>query len=124
MIVVAASRVILAANPKIGPALVAGAYEADQSYQVAPGGCRPCVSLGRERRPAEALASAIRQKLKAGEFSLDPRAARSTAPRFGEYAARYIEHYAKAACKFTTWRGYEVIFELHLLPAWRDKRLD
>ncbi len=76
-----------------------------------------------DKRAAEAVASALRRKLKAGELNLD--SARSTkTPEFSKYAQHYLETYAKTALKFTTWRSYEAIIDVHLLPALRGKRID
>lgn len=76
-----------------------------------------------DRRAAEAVASAIRRKMTAGEFLLDD-PAESKVPEFYEYAKRYLDNYAKTALKRNTWEGYEVIIENHLKPVWQGKRLD
>jgi len=70
------------------------------------------------------VASAIRKKLASGEFGLDGPASGSSAPEFSEYAHRYLEGYAKTACKPNTYDGYEAIIRRHLAPAWQGKRLD
>ena len=77
-----------------------------------------------DKRAAETVASAVRRKIKAGELNLPSPDPEQKSPRFGDYAERYIESYAKIACKFTTWRSYETIIEKHLNPIWRTKRLD
>ena len=77
-----------------------------------------------DKRAAEALASAMRRKLKAGEFSVEAGRRTNTTPRFGDYAKHYLESYAKVACKWTTWTGYETIIEKHLRPVWENRRLD
>ena len=77
-----------------------------------------------DRQAALAVASLIRKQLKAGELKLPQEDAGSLAPHFGEYAAHYIEAYAKAACKHATWRNYEMVIKNHLNPHWRNKRLD
>lgn len=75
-----------------------------------------------DKRAAEAVASALRRKIAAGEFKLEMEAKK--APEFSEYAQRYLEGYAKVACKRNTWEGYETIIDKHLNPAWKGKRLD
>ncbi len=79
--------------------------------------------IGR-KEDAEALASAVRRKIKAGEFNVEAKPKGNTTPLFQDYARHYIEHYAKVTCKHNTWRGYEVIIEHHLLPSWKGKHLD
>ena len=75
-----------------------------------------------DRKAAESVASELRKRLKAGELQLSQEPA--TLPRFSDYADDYLNRYAKTALKFTTWKGYETIIKIHLLPVWRHKRLD
>ncbi|GJM25041.1 MAG: site-specific integrase [Phycisphaerae bacterium] len=77
-----------------------------------------------DRQAAEAVASALRKKLKAGEFNLVEDSSKSKSPKFPDYAAHYLESFAKTALKQNTWKGYESIIRLHISPAWKDKRLD
>ena len=77
-----------------------------------------------DKRAAEAVASAIRRKLHAGELNLDASPRTNGTPEFAEYAHHYLESYAKTACKRNTWVGYEVMIRLHLVPAWKGKHLD
>ncbi len=77
-----------------------------------------------DKRAAEAVASAIRQKIKAGEFHIDDKGAANRTPEFSVYARNYLETYAKTACKFNTYMGYKAIIELYLIPAWKGKHLD
>lgn len=72
-----------------------------------------------DRPTAQALAKNLRMKLLAGQLNLDV----DVAPEFAQYARHYIEDYAKTTCKRTTWRGYEVMVEKHILPAWRGRKL-
>ena len=76
------------------------------------------------RREALAVASAVRKKLAAGQWRLEAEPATRAMPEFSEYAHRYLETYAKTACKRTTYFSYETIIRRHLAPAWRGKRLD
>ena len=73
-----------------------------------------------DRRAAEAVASVLREQLKAGELNLVPKSAQRT-PLFREYAAQFLETYAKTHCKQNTWRGYETIIAQHLNPDWRHR---
>ncbi len=77
-----------------------------------------------DKRAAEAVASQLRRKLKAGELNLGPPKLRKRSPEFSAYAKHYLETHAKPTCKHTTWYGYEVIIDKHLNPAWKGKRLD
>ncbi|MHC4067209.1 MAG: tyrosine-type recombinase/integrase [Planctomycetota bacterium] len=77
-----------------------------------------------DKRAAEAVASQIRRKLKAGELDLDAAARKSRIPEFSTYCHRYLDTFAKTACKWSTWKSYETIVKLHLTPAWHGKRLD
>ena len=77
-----------------------------------------------DKRAAEAVASAVRRKLKAGQLNLETVAKKNTIPTFAEYSKCYMERYAKIALKRNTWKGYEAIFKQHLNPAWAEKRLD
>lgn len=43
---------------------------------------------------------------------------------FGEYAARWLTKYAKVECKPSTSEGYESILNLHLLPKFKNQRID
>ncbi len=55
-----------------------------------------------DRRAAEAVASAIRRRLKAGELNIAEPVRRNRSPEFAEYAQRYLSGYAKTACKWST----------------------
>lgn len=74
-----------------------------------------------DRRAAEAVASAVRRKLKAGELRLAPGA---EGPDFVGYAQGYVETYARTACKWSTYRSYQILLDKHVAPAWRGLRLE
>ena len=74
-----------------------------------------------DKKAAEAVASALRRKMKAGELHLDEK---PKAPEFGQYVEYYMKRYAEGALKRTTVYSYRTIFDRHLLPAWKGKRLD
>ncbi|MFA5864236.1 MAG: tyrosine-type recombinase/integrase [Phycisphaerae bacterium] len=84
---------------------------------------RWCKRLG-DRRAAEAVASALRQKIKAGEFHIDEKARLNRTPEFSQYAQHYLESYAKSVCKYNTWYNYQIIIEKYLIPIWKGKHLD
>lgn len=75
------------------------------------------------KREAEAAANMIRKKMVAGDLSLGNTAA-TTLPNIIAYAQKFIDNYAKVACKENTWRGYQIILDKHLKPYWQGKRLD
>jgi len=77
-----------------------------------------------DKRAAEAVASAVRRKLKAGELNLDTDEKKNNTPTFAEYSDHYMEKYAKVALKRNTWKGYEAIFKQHPNPVWAEKRLN
>ncbi len=78
-----------------------------------------------DRAAAEAVASEIRQRLKAGELNLPSANHRgSTMPKFGDYAQHFLDQYAKVALKWSTWTSYEQVLRDHILPHWKNKRLD
>lgn len=76
-----------------------------------------------DRQAAEAVASELRRRLKTGELSL-PTDEGKRIPTFGEYGRKYVECYAKTSLKYSTYRGYETILRIHLLPELANKRLD
>lgn len=43
---------------------------------------------------------------------------------FSDHMDRWIETYAKAHCKYSTWSNYIAVTEKHLKPAFSGKRLD
>lgn len=72
-----------------------------------------------DRRAAEAVASELRKKLKGGELDLSAQQCKpkDDSPLFRDYARQYLNDYAKVACKWTTWTGYEQLLKDHILPA-------
>ncbi len=80
-------------------------------------------SIG-DKQAAEAIASELRRRIKAGELNLDAVGSEPKTPRFEDYSKHYVDHYAKTACKWSTWKGYQAIINHHLLPVWRNLRLE
>lgn len=74
------------------------------------------------REEAERIAAEIRRRLATGSLGFDGTETDET-PFFADYAARYLDKYARVACKHSTWRGYQTIFDRHLVPQWGSKRL-
>ena len=74
-----------------------------------------------DKRTAEAVAAKLRKKLSHGQLNIAPE---KTIPVFKDYTEHYINDYAKVATKINTWTNYETIIKLHLLPSWKNKRLD
>lgn len=75
-----------------------------------------------DKRLAEAIAGKLRKKLVMGQLNLDSQ--EDKCPEFTAYAKHYIKDYAMTTCKRNTWRGYESIIRLHLVPAWKGKKLN
>jgi integrase len=67
---------------------------------------------------------ALRRRVGFGEFPFAVQKPAKETPEFGAYCQHYLEAYARRACKPNTVRGYEVIIDRHLVPAWQGKRLD
>ena len=74
-----------------------------------------------DKKAAEAVASALRRKIKAGELRLDEK---PKAPDFRRYADYFMKRYVGEALKRTTVSSYRTIFDRHLFPVWKGKRLD
>ena len=83
--------------------------------------CRRWTKKVGDRGAAEAVASAVRRQIKAGAFQVEPS---RQSPDFVGYARRYVETYARTACKWSTHQSYRVILDKHIAPAWRGLRLD
>ena len=74
-----------------------------------------------DKKAAEAVAAKLRKTLLSGQLGLGE--ARQ-APLFGDYVRHFMDDYAKTICKWTTWKSYETMVNLHLLPVWKHKRLN
>jgi len=73
-----------------------------------------------DKRAAEDTASAIREKLKKGEFRIEDK----RLPLFKDYAQKWLEGYVKNSCKYSTWKSYKEIVKNHLEPIFGNKTLD
>lgn len=45
-------------------------------------------------------------------------------PLFGKFFWEYIHDYAKKTLKYNTWMGYKKLGQRHVLPVWKNRRLD
>lgn len=77
---------------------------------IAHNGRRKSVRVG-DKAAAEALASKIRERLRAGELRID---SPPPPPTFGEYARKWLGSYGETHLKFSTMKGYERILRCHL----------
>ncbi len=75
-----------------------------------------------DKKAADAVASKIREELKKGE--LFPVNEPKKIPSFRVYAMEWLESYAKAFCKNSTYGGYAAIVNKHLVPFFQDIQLD
>ncbi|MBA4417927.1 MAG: hypothetical protein C0392_08460 [Syntrophus sp. (in: bacteria)] len=74
-----------------------------------------------DKKAAEKVASAIREKLIKGELNI---AENTEIPTLEKYAGEWLEGYVKASLKDSTYSGYETFMRLYILPALGNKRLD
>jgi len=86
---------------------------------IAHNGKRKSVKVG-DKAAAEALASKLRERLKAGELQLAPQ---KKVPTFGEYARKWLATYGETHLKYSTLKSYEGILNLHL-ERFKDRPLD
>ena len=77
----------------------------------------------KQRNPSVArqLEAARRTQILKGEVGIKDK---PVAPNFAAHMDHWIETYAKAHCKRSTWSNYIALTEKHLKPAFRGKRLD
>ena len=74
-----------------------------------------------DKRTADAVAAQLRKKLIDGDLGLEEK---SLIPTFKDYTEHYLNDYAKVAIKLNTWKSYEAIIRIHLMPIWKTRRLD
>jgi len=79
---------------------------------IAHNGKRKSLMVG-DKSAAEALASKIREKLKAGELQITPQ---KKIPTFGKYALKWLSTYGQTHLKHSTLKGYDSIMRIHLGP--------
>ena len=79
---------------------------------VAHNGKRKSVRVG-DKAAAEAMASKLRERLKAGDWQIHPR---KKVPTFGEYAQEWLSGYGEANLKYSTWKSYGGILVNYLQP--------
>src|SRR5437879_6478826 len=86
-------------------------------------GRRKAKCVGESRAVAVEVKRLLEAKLALGDVGVF---AEETAqmPRFGGYADRWLEEYAKLECKTSTWKGYESVIEQYLRPRFGTKLLN
>jgi integrase len=72
-------------------------------------------------RTARQIESARKTELAKGEVGIKDK---PVAPMFSDHMDHWIETYAKAHCKYSTWSNYIAVTEKHLKPVFSGKRLD
>src|SRR5262245_36676895 len=72
-------------------------------------------------RVARQVEAARKTELAKGEVGIKDK---PTAPIFAEHMEHWLETYAKAHCKYSTWTNYIATTEKHLKPVFSGKRLD
>lgn len=84
-----------------------------------------------DKRSAESFASHLRRQIATGQFPPTPEQESDAAedqaakmPTFGVFAVRFLRHYARVACKYTTYRNYKGLYRHHLKPVWARLPLD
>lgn len=77
-----------------------------------------------DRRTAEKCRRDWIKKLAMGLVDFDNGRKKNTMPNFAEFFRGYINDYASKVLKRNTWMGYRKLFERHLLPIWKNRRLD
>ena len=81
-------------------------------------GKRRSKKIGRDKRTALEVAKKIEAKLTLGEFGLDDESGRDIL--FGDYAMQWLEGYVANALKYSTYRGYKIALNRHILPVFRN----
>lgn len=87
-------------------------------------GKRTSRKIGQDKRTALKVATEYRRKLALGEVDFsngrDPQTNNLT---FGRFFREYLDKVAKHRLKHNSWRSYEKIAELYLLPKWENVQL-
>ena len=84
-------------------------------------GTRKAKCIG-DKKAAEAVASALRERLSKGDFNIDTE--EQTMPSFKKYAEGWLVNYSQSFCKHSTDAGYISIIKSHLVPFFGDVPLD
>jgi len=78
--------------------------------------------IGTDRKIAEEVRRQVEAKLALGDTGiLDGNTAQ--VPTFADYAKSWLESYADVECKHSTYRSYEQLLRLHVIPCFGQKRL-
>ncbi len=108
----------------MGVTLVKKMATGDFYVRIHSGGQRTSRKIGNvDSRTARKVAAEWRKKLAMG--LIDFTNGRQTGiPLFGQYTTEYINDYAKKTLKYNTWTSYQKLIKLHMLPVWKNRRLD
>lgn len=85
-------------------------------------GKRKAKRIGASKRAADQVAEKIQAKIALGQFTVQDETPKL--PLFSEYAAQWLDTYAKVHLKPGTWRRYSNDIRLHLAPRFGSTRLD
>jgi len=108
----------------MGVTLVKKKTTGDFYVRIHSGGQRTSRCLGKiDARTAKKAAAEWRKKLAMGVVDFT-NGRKTGKPMFGKYATEYINDYAKKTLKYNTWTSYQKLIKLHLLPVWKNRRLD
>lgn len=87
-------------------------------------GQRTSRKIGPDKRTALKVATEYRKKLALGEVDFsNGRGPRSDSLTFGRFFCDYLNQVAKHRLKQNSWKSYEKIAELYLLPKWKGVQL-
>lgn len=64
------------------------------------------------------------KKLAMGLVDFDNGKKKNGMPTFGEFFRGYLNDYARTTLKHSTWKGYRNLSKQHLLPIWKNRKLD
>lgn len=74
-----------------------------------------------DKKAAQKVASAIRERLSKGELNLEDE---RLVPTFGEYSKKWVEGYIKGMRRLSTFERYQEMLKNHILPVFMSKPLD
>jgi len=81
---------------------------------------RKSMKIG-DKKAAQRVASAVREKIAKGELNLE---AQKAVPTFGEYSKNWLTGYIKAMRRLSTFQRYQELLENHILPVFAKKPMD
>jgi integrase len=88
-------------------------------------GQRTSRKIGKDKRTALKAATKYRKELALGQVDFTNGRRKSDKDiLFGHFCEIYLNKVAKHRLKYNSWRSYENLIKLYLLPAWKNKSLD